>query len=317
MKKQHSTAIIAAMAVFSIALLAGCRELPGKEAADNQLEQSISGTFKQDAAEAVKQGLSNATVAVGDVVQHTTDMVQDTINENGISREFSTSLPADSASLLKLDNALGEVVVMPASGDEIAVKATVIVHEQPGHKLVSGVLDHAEVSIEHKGDALIVSTHSTDNTKKSLWDWAQKKYGDSNFSINYVIELPDTVGKFEIDNNVGTVQIRGLEGTFDINSNVGSIILQDSVITGKSSVESNTGSIELAISGMDKGSSLKAKSNIGTITADLADLMKCTVKARSELGDISGVVSGEENDFNGGGPLVSLSTEIGAISVNP
>ncbi|WP_405114189.1 hypothetical protein MHH28_09290 [Paenibacillus sp. FSL K6-1217] len=313
MKKHHSTAIIAAMAVFSIAL-AGCRELPGKEAADSLLEKTSS--FTQDAAEAVKQNLSDASASVGDAIKDTAGMLEEQMNTTGISREFSTSLPIASASVLKLDNAVGEVTVAPASGDEITVQATVIVHEQTGHKLVSGVLDHAEVSIEHTGDSLIVSTHGEGNSKRDLWEWAQHEYGDSNFSINYVIGIPDTVDRFKIDNNVGTVQLRGLEGTFEINSNVGSIILQDAVFTGKSSVESNTGSIELGVSGMNQGSSLKAKSDIGRISADLSASTECTVKARSELGHISGADNGKSKDYNGGGPLMSLTTQIGAISVN-
>ena len=130
MKKHHSTAIIAAMAVFSIAL-AGCRELPGKEAADNELEQTLSSSFKQEAAESVKQSLSDASAALGDVIQNTTGMIEEKVNSSGISREFSTSLPIGSASVLKLDNAVGEVTVAPASGDDITVQATVIVHDIP------------------------------------------------------------------------------------------------------------------------------------------------------------------------------------------
>jgi hypothetical protein len=316
LKKNHNTALIAAVAVFSIALLAGCRELPGKEAADNQLEQRLSGNIGQEAAEALKQGIGKATVTIGDAVQTTTDRIEDKINDEGISREFSTSLPAGSASVLKLDNALGEISVVPAAGDEIVVKATVIVHNRPTSEAASGVLDHAEVSIEHKGDALTVSTHGEDSPKKNLWDWSQKEYGHSDFSINYVIELPATVGRVEINNNVGTIQLRGLQGTFDIGSNVGSVVLQDTVFSGKSTVQSNTGSIELGISGMDNGSSLKATSDIGKITVELADSVQCTVEAKSELGHIAGAESGKQQKYGGGGPLVSLTTQIGAISIN-
>ncbi|KAI7243742.1 hypothetical protein KC345_g12164 [Hortaea werneckii] len=149
-----------------------------------------------------------------------------------------------------------------------------------------------------------------------LWDWAQKEYGDSDFSINYEIELPATVNKYEINNKVGSIQLRGLQGTFDILSNVGSIILQDTVFSGKSTVQSNTGSIELGISGLNSGSRLKVKSDIGKITADLADSLQCTIEAKSELGHIAGALSGEQQDYNGGGPLISLNTQIGAISVN-
>lgn len=316
MKKNHNTALIAAVAVFSIALLAGCRELPGKEAADNQLEQRLSGNFQQEAAQAVRQGIGTATVAVADAVQNTAEKIENQINAEGISREFSTSLPAGSASGLKLDNAVGEIIVTPASGDEINVHATVIVHDRSDNETTAGILDHAEVSIEHKGDSLKVSTHGPGSPKNNLWDWAQKEYGESNFSIHYAIELPDTVRKVEISNNVGTIQLRGLQGTFDIGSNVGSIILQDTFFTGKSAVVTNTGSIELGISGMESGSSLKAKSDIGKISAGLSGSVQCTVKADSELGHIAGIAAGERQDYNGGGPLVSLTTQIGAISVN-
>ncbi|AIQ59251.1 hypothetical protein [Paenibacillus borealis] len=316
MKKNHNTAIIAAVAVFSIALLAGCRELPGKEAADQQLEQQLSGNFQQEAAEAVKQSIGKATVTIGDAVQTTTDFIEDKINTEGISREFTTSLPAGSASAFKLDNVVGEITLVPASGDEIVVTATVIVHERSVNDAATQILDHAEVSIEHKDDVLTVTTHGEDSPKKNLWDWSKKEYGHSDLSINYVVELPDTVGHVEINNNVGSTQLRGLQGTFDIASNVGSIILQDTVVTGKSSVKSNTGSIELGISGMDNGSSLKATSDIGKISADLASSVQCTVEANSELGHIAGAASGKQQDYNGGGPLVSLTTQIGAISVN-
>lgn len=102
------------------------QELPGKEAADHQLEQRLSGNFQQEAAEAVKQSIGKATVSLGDAVQTTTDRIEQKINDEGISREFSTSLPAGSASVFKLDNVLGEISLVPASGDKIVVKATVV-----------------------------------------------------------------------------------------------------------------------------------------------------------------------------------------------
>ncbi|WNS44762.1 hypothetical protein [Paenibacillus sp. MMS20-IR301] len=317
MKKNQNTALLAAVAVFSIAILAGCRELPGKEAADNQLEQRLSGNFQQEAAQAVKSSIGNITTAVGEAVQETTEKLEDKINAEGISREFSTSLPAGSASVVKVENALGEIALSPSSGDEIVVTATVIVHDRNNKESTTAILDNAELSIEHAGNALIVSMHGTGNTEKDLWDWAKKEYGDSDFSINYAIGLPADVDRYELTNNVGAIQLRGLKGSFDVTSNVGSIIVQDAVFTGKSAVVSNTGSIELGISGMESGSSLKARSDIGRITADLDHSLQCTVKADSELGHIAGAEAGKPQDYNGGGPLVSLTTQIGAISVNP
>jgi hypothetical protein len=196
----------------------------------------------------------------------------------------------------------------------VNVTATVIAHNRFKQKFAAEILDEAEVSVKIRGDELKVSTHAKENPKKSLWTWAQKEYGTSDFSINYVIELPSSIDRYEIKNNVGKIELRGLEGDFSIVSDVGSITLTDVEITGKSSVKSDTGSIKLDIREMDSGSSLKASSNIGAVSASLAPDLKCTVEAKSDLGTISGTGKGKQ-DFNGGGPLLSLSTDIGSISV--
>ncbi|MNN97581.1 hypothetical protein D3C81_2167760 [compost metagenome] len=65
---------------------------------------------------------------------------------------------------------------------------------------------------------------------------------------------------------------------------------------------------------MTGNSSLTASSDVGAIKTTLVSGLNCTVKASSELGAISGVSKGKQ-DYNGGGPLLSLSTEIGAITV--
>lgn len=125
-----------------------------------------------------------------------------------------------------------------------------------------------------------------------------QKYGYSDFSINYLIELPASVDRFEINNDVGSIELNQLQGTFDISSDVGAITLRDVEVTGKSKVETDTGSIELSINEMKNSSSLKAKSDIGKISASLDSSLKCTVEASSELGHISGTGSGKL-DLNG------------------
>lgn len=65
---------------------------------------------------------------------------------------------------------------------------------------------------------------------------------------------------------------------------------------------------------MDSSSSLLAKTEVGSVSAVLDDNLKCSLEAKSELGQIKGVPGGKA-DINGGGPLVSLSSEIGAITV--
>lgn len=339
MRKNHNTAAIAAAAVLSLVLLAGCRELPGKEAANNQLEQSFSGERGQGLAEAeqdisestsdlgmhieeavadigagISEGISTAMDGVGQAAQNTAELVVNKIDADGISREFSTSAEVGSATILSLDNAVGQIEIVAGEGDTINVTATVIAHNKAKDKFAAEVLDKAEATVKISGDKLVVTTHAKENPKKDLWSWAQKKYGTSDFSINYVIEVPSSIDRYEINNNVGTIQLYGLQGLFHIASDVGSIVLEDVNIADTSTVKSDTGNIRLDIRDMQSSSSLKASSSLGAITASLAPDLNCTVEAKSDLGQISGIGKGKQ-DLNGGGPLLSLSTDIGSISV--
>ncbi|MEK4059005.1 MULTISPECIES: hypothetical protein [Paenibacillus] len=345
MKKNYKPAKIAALAVFSIVLLAGCRELPGKEAADNQLEQRLSGNSQQEVADSngefeefsselgqeiseaaadLGQGLSEATANLGQDVgeamenvhqafQNTGSVVAEQITADSVSKELVATSKPGSSSTLTLDNAVGEVEVISTTGNTVNVTATIVAHHASS-KYAPELFDKAEVSVIISGDELKVSTYAKDSPKKDLWSWAHKKYGYSDFSINYLIELPASVNRFEINNDVGSIELSQLQGTFDISSDVGAITLRDVEVTGKSKVETDTGSIGLSINEMKNGSSLKAKSDIGKISASLDSSLKCTVEASSELGHISGTGSGK-HDLNGGGPLLSLSTEIGSISI--
>lgn len=316
MKRNHNTAIIAAVAVLSIALLSGCRELPGKEAADNQLEQRLNGDFQKETVEAVKHGLGEATVGVEQAVQSGAAKVAEQINAVSLSKELNTAIKADSASTLVVENTVGEVKITSGNSESITVnvKAMVVTHSGLNQETERKILDNAEVTVQADGNELKVSTHAKNEPKKDLWTWAQKKYGFSDFSINYEIEVPATMDEYHISNNVGAIRLHGLKGTFHIDSNVGAIVLGAVQFSGKSTVESNTGSIELDIRGMESESSLKARSDIGKITADLSSGLKCTVSTKSELGQITGSGS-EKKEMNGGGPLISLSTQIGSITV--
>ncbi|WP_042203587.1 DUF4097 family beta strand repeat-containing protein [Paenibacillus camerounensis] len=325
MRKKHNTAIVAAVTVFSLVLLTGCRELPGKEAADQQLEESLSSnsstgfieSLSMDlggAAEDIGKGIADAADIVQEAVQDTAAELAEQIDENTLQQELTTSLPAGNSTKVHLDNAVGRVELFSAQGDSINVSATIVAHNPVTRTTDLKIIDNAEVSIENEAGRLTVSTHSKDNPDKDLWTWAQKEYGHSEFSINYVIEIPATITTYDITSNVGSIELNGLEGSFDVTSDVGTITLKNAVITGKSKVQTDTGSIVLSLEGMETGSSLKASSDIGAIKASLAAGLKCTVKASSELGSVSGAAEGKQ-DYNGGGPLLSLSTEIGAISV--
>jgi hypothetical protein len=315
MKKSNKNSLMAAVAVFSIVLLAGCTELPGRQSTSNEVEHNDSEDVHQNIGEVVKQEIGKVAASVQQAVEDTAAKVVDEVKSDGISKTLSASQEIGSASVLSMNNAVGEIEVSSIPGDHINVKATILAHNSSAHESDrQKIMNDAEISIVFSGDTLKLSTHSKSSPKKDLWTWAQDKYGYSDFSISYSIEIPAHIDKYQITNNVGQVRLRNLDGNYRIVSNVGAIHIEGANFTGKSTLESNTGSIRMDIAGMKSDSSLKAKTNVGSLSAVLADGMKCSLKAESELGQIKGVEGGK-TDINGGGPLISLNSDIGAITV--
>jgi hypothetical protein len=161
---------------------------------------------------------------------------------------------------------------------------------------------------------LKIVTHPKDDPERNLWDWAHKKYGYSEFIIEYTVELPANVNRYEISSSVGNISLSGLNGTYDVHSDVGTIRLDGARIVGESRVQSETGSIKLGIDQMDSESSLKAGTEVGSINATLADSLECDLETNTELGQVTGATPGL-NKINGGGPQLSLNTSVGAITV--
>ncbi|NUU61451.1 hypothetical protein [Paenibacillus agri] len=314
--KKNSPKMIAALAVVSLTLLAGCTELPGKAKVNQESEQSQPDGVEQNLGEAVKQGLGQAAAAVTQAAQDTADKVVAGFKEGSITKELQVSQTIGSASALSIENSVGAIALRAVGGDQINVKATVQSYKNfNSEQERQEILDNAEVSVQTSGDKLIISTHAKDAPKKDLWSWAQRKYGSSDFSIDYVIEVPKSVDMYQVSNDVGEIQLSGLQGTYRVSTNVGAIHISDATIAGKSTIESDTGSITLNIATLNEGSSLKAKTDVGAITATLADGLNYSLETASEIGQIKGAAKGKSTVGNGG-PLVSLSSDIGAITVH-
>lgn len=315
MKRSNANSVIAAAVVLSIVLLAGCTELPGRQSTRNDVEKSISEDMQLNIGDAVKEELGKAATSVQQTVEETATKIVDEVKAGGIRKELSASQKIGSASILSIDNEVGEVEITAVPGDQINIQTTILAENSSIHKSDRDkILEDAEVSVTISGDTLKVSTHAKSNPKKDLWTWAQNKYGYSDFSISYNIELPDSMANYQITNNVGQIKLRNLNGKYHIVSNVGAINIEGAKITGKSTIESNTGSIRMDLADIHSDSSLKIKTNVGSLNLVLADGMKCSVEAQSDLGQIKGV-DGGRTDFNGGGPLLSLTSDIGAITV--
>jgi hypothetical protein len=242
------------------------------------------------------------------------DLVKD-LKAKGVSKEFTVTDEVNDVAKLKIDHTVGNIELKSTLGDQIIVDVAIYASNSATHKKkVEKILDQAEVSVNVSGDQIQIYAYSKDNPKQTLWDWAKSKYGFSEFVIDYVVQVPESIETYDISNDVGNVSLQNLKGTFLVHNDVGLITIGDAHITGKSSLDTEMGSLELGIAQMDKDSSLAATTDVGKINVTLAESLECNVTAQSDLGSISGVSKGTST-INGGGPEVSLSSSVGSITV--
>lgn len=308
----HNKPKLAAALVLSMVLLAGCTELPGKanRNEENPTEEQI------DFGATLQREIGIAASGLEQTIETAALQISDNVISHNISQTLTASEQIGSSTVLHMDNPLGKIEVQPVAVNQMTVRATIWFDDSSSHEEArQQIMDNAEVSIQIKGDQLKVVTHAKGKSNKDIWSWAEDKLNYSNFSLDYIVEIPDSVEKYKITNNVGEIRLRDLHGTYQIVSNVGNVNISGARFTGKSTIESNTGSIQLDIAEMAAGSSLKAKTDVGSLNAVLSKSLQCNLVTKSELGPISGAASGE-SEINGGGPLLSLSSSIGAISVD-
>lgn len=262
---------------------------------------------------------SNETIsqAVGSLEQSVINVAEEwgqRSKEAGLFRDISTSRQVDKATKLRLDHSVGSIKVSAYNGEEIRINTTVWFGKSTKPESRQRILDQAEVSVIEKGDQITIVTHPAGEQNKSLWAWAQKKYGFSDFMIDYVIEVPSNIESYEIRNDVGVVELVDLKGSYELSSEVGSIRMDNAVITGKSSIRTSTGSVEMHIAEMGKESQLNVKTEVGNIKATLDDSVQCTLVTKTEVGKITGAAKGT-SEINGGGGELLLESQIGMITL--
>ncbi|WP_334075780.1 DUF4097 family beta strand repeat-containing protein [Paenibacillus sp. A14] len=295
MKTKYKPAALAGAAAVLL-LLAGCTESAKVEEHVKQIVSQTAGSLEQ-------------------AVSNTVDAHVGKLKEDGASLSLSSTAQPVGATGIRMENEVGDIAIRAAEGSDLKIEAQIWSANKPANQdVLTKVFDQAEITVTSEGQDLYIAVQAKEDPGMNLWKWAEKKYGFSDFSIDYTLELPENIVSYDITSQVGDVTMTGLEGSYRIKSEVGSVQLAEAGITGASAINASTGSIELGIARMDKTADLQVEAEIGSIEAKLADSLNCEVEAKAELGGISGVSDGRSRRGSGG-PLLSLNASVGAITV--
>ncbi|MFU1797968.1 hypothetical protein ACM1RC_29205 [Paenibacillus azoreducens] len=296
-----------AVALLSTVFLAGCGEVD--EAMQNIKEEAV-----QTADEFVQAAKDEGNVAVraaDHLASDTTNKVKDNIRKKGKQLNLTAQREVGAETVLCIDHKVGDIKLVPGKGQTLSVKTTIWAKDD---KAYSRIEKEAETSFVSANGKLMIVTSPKGEPDTNLWDWSNSKYGTSNFMIDYEVEVPAAMTGFEITNNVGGIQIDNLKGVYLVNNDVGETVISRAYIQGESRIGSGAGRLQLGISGIAEDGSLKAKTDVGSIDASFEGSLKFTLDSDSDLGLISGAAKGKQ-DVNGGGPLVTLSSSVGSITV--
>ncbi|MCJ8010202.1 hypothetical protein MUG84_00415 [Paenibacillus sp. KQZ6P-2] len=239
----------------------------------------------------------------------------DQMLSNSVKEDLSVTVEQNITEAVKIGNTVGNIEVSASPDDKLSLKASLQTLNNDSHKsIMEEIVKEASVSVRVDGDLMVVLAHPQEDPEMDLWTWAKRKYGDSKFSINYEVQLPAKVTRFDVSTNVGEIGLSGLDGEYKVFNSVGVIHIDEANIQGKSSLQSELGSLRLQLDGIASGSVLKATTDVGTITAKLPSDSPYSLNIATELGRVSGANKGK-SDMNGGGPLITLTSSVGSITV--
>ncbi|WP_148302540.1 hypothetical protein [Caldalkalibacillus mannanilyticus] len=239
--------------------------------------------------------------------------VFENINQHPLESK-DLELTQETVDTLLLKNQVGDIQIKSSPIEQITVHTTITQLGRDNQRIVEEIIQQAETSIIiNKNEAEIV-THPAQHENMDIWKWAKREYGDAKFSIHYEIEIPHSVKGIDISTHVGEIELSDFKGVYNVQNNVGAIIVDGAHIMGKSVIHSDVGSLHLKINQMDEQSTLSAKTDVGEIQANFNESLPLTLNVKTDLGIINGASKGK-NEINGGGPAVTLSTSVGAITV--
>ena len=291
--------------MLGVALLASTLLLSG---CSDQLEDNLKE---------VASGAQNAVHQVGDLIQDTGADWSEDLRNQGKSIQLDKTQPVSKATTLNINHPLGDITIEPSPrSEEIKVEAKLWGSQIDAEKeKIKQVFQQAEVSLVPDQETLTVLIHPQGKQDENLWDWAQNQYNTSKFLVDYTIYVPEQVTAYQIHNNVGNITMSRIQGSLQLTADVGEIQVQEVQIADDSSIIVNTGQLDMSINEQSNFSSLSAKVELGNLVAKVPSTLPSEVEATTELGELTGIDK-EGVKLNGGGPLITLTTSVGNITVS-
>jgi DUF4097 and DUF4098 domain-containing protein YvlB len=152
-------------------------------------------------------------------------------------------------------------------------------------------------------------------------------FGFGSDNVDFNVTLPANAN-LQIHTDTGTIDVNGVSGTMSLTTNTGTIDANQDVLSGQSTLSSNTGSITFAGS-IDAGGNYQFSTDTGSVDVTLPGSPSFHVDAKTDTGSINSdfsEVNVRHNDAVGAeahgdvgsspGATVTLKTNTGSIDLH-
>ena len=244
------------------------------------------------------------------------------INEIGseASKEFVASVDKENADKIVLYNDSGNISIKKSENSQIKVEADKKVRGASQNDK-NAVLENMNIAIERDGNLIRIVAET--NNKKDFWDWLKDESKTFQVTINYTILLPEGIKAIDISTGAGNVEIEDLSTEIKLNTGAGNIDIDEVISLGNNKISTGAGNIRYD-GNIDEIESFKVSTGAGNIEFDVPENSRMSLKANTGIGVLSGsfikknsnIKLSFDEDINGGGPKVEISSGVGNIDVD-
>ncbi len=185
------------------------------------------------------------------------------------TRTETLNIAPEKASKLDIDLEVGkiEIVYGDTKNVDIEIKYT---SNGISEEKVSAALESAKVTAEVKDKTLYIKSSEKDFDNRFV-----------NLTTDLEVTLPSEFSDFNIESDVGDINLDKLKGSFDISADVGNIKL-DSLV-GDFIVKADVGNIDCDNLTINGDSEITA--DVGNIDVSLESVFECEVEISANVGD--------------------------------
>jgi hypothetical protein len=253
--------------------------------------------------------------AVKDVSDKITEAIINTVGKDSVEKQESFNIAAESLNSLNIESSVGDINIKTHESTEAIIGLNIIA-KSSSKENAQKLIDEFSFKVDENLNSIDIDTTFEDdklldnsNIQTELTISLPKNINNFTISLNVGdIDIINNEGNFEINNNVGDINIENAAGSYDLSTNVGNITLINSIASGTSNFNSNTGDLEVSFSDISNSDNIKANLNVGEIKFTVPDDSNYEAVINEFMKD-------ERTEVNGSKKTkIELKTDVGSIT---